>query len=141
MMQIAKCCRAMIAIGTSDGRTCAARKSMPDIETNVRPILSDIATPKVIDGPRYSISRKSSSPAVPVAGAHFRSRTNPDATCVLATPHLLPRQEPSDSAVSLIPSGMHGLGQGIPDRRKVILENSVSSLIAPLLLERPLGKK
>lgn len=56
--------------------TCAAHKSMPDIETNVRPILSDIATPKVIDGPRYSISAKVRTPLclLPVAGTHFRSR-------------------------------------------------------------------
>lgn len=38
--------------------TCPAHKSVPDIETNVRPILSDIAAPEVIDGPRYSISAK-----------------------------------------------------------------------------------
>jgi len=39
-------------------RRCSARKSAPDIETNVGPILWGYCRARVIDGPRYSISAK-----------------------------------------------------------------------------------
>lgn len=138
-MQITECCRAMIAI-EPDGGTCAARKSMPDIETNVRPILSDIATPRVIDGPRYSISAKVGTPAAPAARRrHSLPFSN---TLTRLTRH--PMSPSSTRTFGLYrfsyPIRNAWLGEGIPGRQKVILENSVSSLIASLLLERPREK-
>lgn len=127
--------QAMIAI-RSVGETCPAHKSVPDIETNVRPILSDIAALAwlMVRDIQY-LQKFAAAAAATVNPAVLAARRQHSLLLDYLT--RLIRYPPSISFLNrrtlpflLIPYFGRNVWLGFTNRQKLILENSVSSPIA-----------